>query len=157
MICWHQYFFCNFDLFLIKALLSLGIWCFLELFFGRTCFLQISTQILIIIIYISSGLHMCTKVAPCGICYICGTMAAQCGICLHMWRQDGRPMWHMTTYVAPWPPITSQDSLHCSSSKMWHDWLALIAQSYCWLRGHRVLRVVKNRHGGDQFKLNRLS
>ena len=47
-------FFCNFDLFLIKALLSLGIWCFLGFFFGRTCFLQISRQILIIIIYISS-------------------------------------------------------------------------------------------------------
>ena len=46
--------FCNFDLFLIKVLLSLVIWCFLWLFFGRTCFLQIFRQILIIISYISS-------------------------------------------------------------------------------------------------------
>ena len=47
-------FFCNYDLFFINDLLFLGIWCFLELFFGRTYFLQISRQILITISYISS-------------------------------------------------------------------------------------------------------
>ena len=46
-------FVCNFDLFLIKALLSLGIWCFLGRFVCRTGFLQISRQILLIILYIS--------------------------------------------------------------------------------------------------------
>ena len=33
MICWPLYFLLQFDLFLIKALLSLGIYCFLGLFF----------------------------------------------------------------------------------------------------------------------------
>ena len=66
MICWPLHFlFAILIFFLIKALLSLGIRCFLGLLFGRTCLLQISRQMLIIVLFISHiSCYLFYKLAP---------------------------------------------------------------------------------------------
>ena len=77
-------FFGTFNFFLITALMFLGIWCFLSIFFGRKCFLlHRSCQILVIILHHLSVFMSDTWPS------LCWTLQHQClpSWCLH-WRSS---------------------------------------------------------------------